>query len=216
MITEWPWYEVVTSELLDQGDIIPACPVLVAVELAATNVMPKAQMSPVTALVVTQTCDLVQAKTESVIVCAMWSVAQLVLQEPTLRSRAEETCQKEKLGSLPDEQSPTVDHDLERIIEKSGVLRSHFNAIIKGERPAYTMLPAHPESRSPRRIVSFQHVYAMPKGVVTKAAQDSGDRLRLRSPYRENVSAAFGRFFARIGLPVEIPQYKPKGAQSTP
>lgn len=211
MSPDWPWYEVVTGEVLDQGDIIPACPVLIAVEVTGTQVMPKAKLSPITALVVTQTCDLTQDKTESVIVCATWSVGQVVLQEPTLRAKAEEACKKEKLGPLPSETSPNLDSEIERVIEKSGPLRGHFNAIIKGERPAYAMLAEHPLSRSPRRVVSFNDVYAMPKGVVAKAAGDAGSRLRLRSPYREHVSAAFGGFFARIGLPVDIVHYKSKG-----
>jgi hypothetical protein len=210
MTADWPWYEVVTGEALDQGDIVPACPVLIAVELAGTQVMPTARLSPITALVVTQTCDLVQEKTDSVIVCAMWSVGQVVLQDPTLRTKAEEACTKEKLGPLPSETSKTLDAEVERIVEKSGPLRNHFNAIIKGERPAYAMLAEHPASGSPRWVVSFQHVYAMPKGVVSRAALDAGSRLRLRPPYREHVSAAFGRFFARIGLPVDIVQYKSK------
>lgn len=134
MSTDWPWYEVVTGESLDQGDLIPACPVLIAVELAGTQVMPKARLSPITALVVTQTCDLVQQKTDSVIVCAMWSVGQVVLQDPVLRTKAEEACKKEKLA-LPSESSNTLEVDVERIIEKSGPLRGHFNAIIKGNDP---------------------------------------------------------------------------------
>lgn len=216
MTTDWPWYEVVKDEALDQGDIIPACPVLVAVEEpAGTQVMPKARLSPITALVVTQTCDLVQQKTESVIVCAMWSVGQVVLQDQTLRTKAEEACTREKLGPLPLETSKTLDADVERIIEKSGPIRSHFNAIIKGERPAYAMLAEHPASGSPRRIVSFQHVYAVPKGVVSRAARDAGQRLRLRPPYREHISAAFGGYFARIGLPVDVAQYKSQAAPMT-
>ena len=210
MTGDWPWFAVVRGEALDQGDIIPACPVLTAVELAGAQVMPKAKLLPITALVVTQTCDLVQEKTESVLVCAMWSVGQVVLQEPTLRAKAEEVCKKEKLGSLPSENSKSLDADVERIIEKSGWLRSHFNAIIKGEKAAYAMLAEHPESNSPRWVVSFEHVYAMPKGIVSRAAADAGPRLRLRPPYREHLSAAFGAFFARIGLPSDIAQYKSK------
>ena len=141
----------------------------------------------------------------------MWSVGEVVLQDPTLRAKAEEVCKKEKLGSLPSDTAKNMEQDIERIIEKSGPLRGHFNAIIKGERPAYAMLAEHTESRSPRRVVSFQHVYAMTKVVVSKAARDAGSRLRLRSPYREHISAAFGVFFARIGLPMDITHYSAKG-----
>jgi hypothetical protein len=201
------WYEVVEGEDLDQGDIIPGCPVVEGFELPGAQAMPKGRVRPVTALVVTQTCDLKQGKVDSVIVCATWSVGEVVLQEPTLRTKAAEACEKEKLGPLPSKDSRRLDAEVERIIQKSGQLRGHFNAIIKGERPAYAMLADHPESGAPRRVISLQHVYATPKKFVSKAARDAGPRLRLRSPYREYISAAFGRYFARIGLPKDIAQY---------
>src|ERR1700734_2232100 len=76
---DWPWYEVVEDGSLDQGDIIPGCLVLHAVEGEAGGTA-VADLRPVTALIVTQTCDLSQSKVESVVVCAVWSVAQAVLQ----------------------------------------------------------------------------------------------------------------------------------------
>jgi len=33
-------------------------------------------------------------------------------------------------------------------------------------------------------------------------------RLRLLPPYREHLSQAFARFFMRVGLPVDIPEFK--------
>ncbi|MCL2778391.1 MAG: hypothetical protein FWD73_10335 [Polyangiaceae bacterium] len=207
MISDWPWYEVVAGEALDQGDIVPACPVFNEIEVADDTKLVKARMTPVPAIVLTQTCDLVQNKTDSVIVCEMWSVGKVVLQDPTLRAKAEETCRKERL-TLPASDSKTLERDIGAIIDKNGPLRSHFNAIIKGERPAYAMLEEHPQSGSPRWVVSFRDVYKMPKGLVSKAALDAGKRLRLRSPYREHVSASFGRFFTRIGLPIDLVQYK--------
>ncbi len=107
---DWPWYEVVEDGTLDQGDIIPECLVLHAVEGEATGTA-VADLRPVTALIVTQTCDLAQSKVESVVVCAVWSVAQAVLQHPALRRAAADAAKAQKFDlpavDAPDPHFPT-------------------------------------------------------------------------------------------------------------
>ena len=56
-------------------------------------------------------------------------------------------------------------------------------------------------------LVSFQHVYSLPVMLLSRMASRAKPRLRLLPPYREHVSQAFGRYFARIGLPLDIPRY---------
>jgi hypothetical protein len=58
---EWPWYEVVNDDSLDQGDIIPGCLVLHAVA-GEDDEEPEVELRPATILVLTQTCDLAWAK----------------------------------------------------------------------------------------------------------------------------------------------------------
>lgn len=58
------------------------------------------------------------------------------------------------------------------------------------------------------RIVSFRPVYSLPIDFVREFANNKGDRTRLLPPYREHLSQAFARFFMRVGLPVDIPEFK--------
>lgn len=83
MSTAWPWYDRVTGASLDQGDIFDRCPVLRSITGPDAQLV--AQFDEITAIVLTQTCDLEQAKVGSVVVCAVFSVAEVVLQVPESR-----------------------------------------------------------------------------------------------------------------------------------
>jgi hypothetical protein len=203
---EWPWYEVVDDDSLDQGDIIPGCPVLHAVE-GEDGAGAVADLRPVTALVLTQTCDLAQSKVESVVVCAVWPVTRVVLQDPKFREEAADTAQRSKL-LMPQIDAADADARITEIIDRSKAIKKEFNAIIKGERPPFAMLEKHDGTPStPRSMASFQHVYSLPRAVLTRMAQKANPRLRLLPPYREHISQAFGRYFSRIGLLQDIPRY---------
>ncbi|HCI81798.1 MAG TPA: hypothetical protein DHW02_19150 [Ktedonobacter sp.] len=57
------------------------------------------------------------------------------------------------------------------------------------------------------QIVDFHSVYTAPFSFLTQFAASQGRRLRLRSPYKEKLSQAFGHFFSRVGLPTDIPPF---------
>ncbi len=57
-------------------------------------------------------------------------------------------------------------------------------------------------------VVDFRSVYSVPFNLLIDLAKSRGKRLRLLPPYREHLSQAFARFFMRVGLPVDIPQFK--------
>jgi len=57
-------------------------------------------------------------------------------------------------------------------------------------------------------VVDFRNVYGVPFDFLTDLAKRKGKRLRLLPPYREHLSQAFARFFMRVGLPIDIPQFK--------
>jgi hypothetical protein len=203
---DWPWYEVVEDGSFDQGDIIPGCPVLHAVE-GEDGEAPVGDLLRVTALVVTQTCDLAQAKADSVVLCAVWSVAQAILQDPVLAREARDTATRHHLV-LPAADAPDVEESIEVIIEHSKQLKKELNAIMKGERPPFALLEKHDaHPRSARALVTFQQVYSLPRPVLERLAAKPTPRLRLLPPYREYISQAFGRYFTRIGLLQDIPRY---------
>lgn len=57
-------------------------------------------------------------------------------------------------------------------------------------------------------VVDFRAVYSVPFDFILGMSKKQGKRLRLLPPYREHLSQAFARFFMRVGLPVDIPQFK--------
>jgi hypothetical protein len=203
---KWPWYEVVDDDSIDQGDIIPGCLVLHAIAGEGAE-KAEAELRPVTALVITQTCDLAQSKVESVVVCAVWPVARVVLQDPILRKEAKDTAERCQLA-MPLPNAPGAEAAITKIIDRSKALKKELNAIMKGERPPFVMLEKHDgKPAAALSLVSFQHVYSLPKAVLIRIASKANPRLRLLPPYREHVSQAFGRYFVRIGLLQDIPRY---------
>jgi hypothetical protein len=57
-------------------------------------------------------------------------------------------------------------------------------------------------------VVDFRNVYSVPFDFLVSLVKESGKRVRLLPPYREHLSQAFARFFMRVGLPVDIPEFK--------
>jgi len=57
-------------------------------------------------------------------------------------------------------------------------------------------------------VVDFRNIYSVPFDFLVELSKKRGNRLRLLPPYREHLSQAFARFFMRVGLPVDIPQFK--------
>ncbi len=53
-------------------------------------------------------------------------------------------------------------------------------------------------------VIDFRKVYSIHKNVLYSLLSEKNNRLRLKSPYRENLSQSFGRFFMRVGLPDDI------------
>ncbi|MFB3766236.1 MAG: hypothetical protein ACE14P_13455 [Methanotrichaceae archaeon] len=57
-------------------------------------------------------------------------------------------------------------------------------------------------------VVDFRNVYGVPLDFIIDLVKRREKRLRLLPPYREHLSQAFARFFMRVGLPIDIPQFK--------
>lgn len=79
----------------------------------------------------------------------------------------------------------------------------------QGHNPGYHMLAACaiPDADRSVRVADFHTVFSLPVPYAKQIAIANGKRLRLQSPYREDFSQAFARFFMRVALPVEIPEF---------
>ena len=78
----------------------------------------------------------------------------------------------------------------------------------QGKEPALHLLhrvSLCQEQSSEFYVVSFRHIYSIPKRYV-KALIKNKVRKRLLPPYREHLSQSFARYFMRVGLPTNIPK----------
>lgn len=76
MAEDYPWYEVVDGEILEQGDLLSACPIIVPTPEfpIADNVEVNLQTFDV--VIMTQSCDLENQKVKDIIVCPHWDLEQ--------------------------------------------------------------------------------------------------------------------------------------------
>lgn len=170
-----PYYEKTQGEHLAQGEILLDFPLLVLQEPYGdirSDEGPSATVDHYDMIIVSQSCDLIYEKLESVLICPLFGVDETVGKLTTAESkRARES-------------------ELKRL--KQGLHPSLYPV------PPCTL----DELASPPRIVSFRQVAAVPLGLVQEEARRQAKRVRLRSPYREHLGQAFGNFIMRVGLPV--------------
>jgi hypothetical protein len=75
----------------------------------------------------------------------------------------------------------------------------------QGNQPAYHLLNKVDINGTGEDFycVSFHHIFSVPKEYL-KAIVTGRTRLRLVSPYKENLAQSFARYFMRVGLPSNI------------
>lgn len=85
----YPWYGVVEDDSLEQGDFFFACPVLepypIQTDPAAESDV-QAIVREYDVLVLSQSCDLVNGKLETVLVCPHWPIQDFEEQEEFFRT----------------------------------------------------------------------------------------------------------------------------------
>lgn len=78
MVPKYPWYDVIQESTLEQGDMFFSLqvvePVLSKTVTAGAEVETAAIVRDFDIVVLSQSCDLVQGKLESVLVCPHWSI----------------------------------------------------------------------------------------------------------------------------------------------
>ena len=174
----FPWYEAVTGDELEQGDLLDACPVFRPPdELSEWD-----ETAPVffetegrNVIVVSQACDLVKGreKLSEVLLCPVWNLSSFRAGDHLSTVKGREEARR---GMLPN-------------------LHMLAGCSLPGlERDI--------------RIVDFRQVFSLPVAFTRQQAERSDSRLRLLPPYREHLAQAFARFFMRIGLPLDIPPFR--------
>lgn len=178
---DYPWYDKVSGDNIQQGDIIESCPVLILpsqLSLGPSGTAAEPLDIPFECrdvIVMSQTCDMVKdrEKISEVLLCGVWQKSDFTPGQTMADFNDWERARK---GQLPG-----------------------FHVLNKCEIE---------EFRRDFRIVDFRRVHSLPLDFVRKMALESGERARLLPPYREHLSQAFARFFMRVGLPVDILEFK--------
>jgi hypothetical protein len=176
---DYPWYGIVSGDEIQQGDILENCPVLIL----------PSKLSFDSPGIVSQLYE-VPFEARDVIVMS-------------------QTCDMIK-GS---EKIPEVllcalwkKSDL-----KSGTMSTSddWNKALKGRMLGFHVLNKCDLQGFKRDFsaVDFRRVHSLPLDLTRKIASGLGKRIRLLPPYREHLSQAFARFFMRVGLPVDIPEF---------
>lgn len=74
----------------------------------------------------------------------------------------------------------------------------------QGNQPSYHLLnKVKINGKEDFYCVTFHHIFSVPKEYL-KALVDGKDRIRMLSPYKENLAQSFARYFMRVGLPLNI------------
>jgi len=173
----YPWYlSLNNSNELLQGDLLSQCPIVLpplnieaiedeGVEIETYNVV-----------VMSQSCDLENAKVKFVLVCPFFTFQEYTSSLPTDEQRSKKAVSKA------------------------------FANLNQGIQPNYHLLNKDPEKGlDDYLVVDFRNVYSVHVDFLRGFAGRLSSRTRLLPPYREHLSQAFARFFMRVGLPQNIP-----------
>ncbi len=192
MAADQDWYEVVDSNRLgeaaplEQGDIISDCPRFAIEGIDAWPPPEDADVEVdtdlVQAVVLTQTCDLVQKKVEWVLLAAI---------VPWPDAREAMVKQGNQLAMSKSFREALVQGNLPAL----SLLHRH------SEEPVLDW-----------SVVDFHQLFVLPKSLVLQVSEATGPRLRLASPYKEHLSQAFARYFMRVGLPHDARSFVSEGA----
>jgi hypothetical protein len=183
--TDPSWYDVTTSEDLEQGDLLRECPIPTVLGLEAWPLLENQEVSVdirlVDAVVLSQSCDLVNDKVDDVI------LAQVLDWQEACRELVHKGNHYAKS-------------------------RDFRKALIAGNSPSLSLLHKHDGAPGLAwSVVDFHRIFVLPKSLVRAVARSSGRRLRLRSPYREHLAQAFARYFMRVGLPHDARTFEQEG-----
>lgn len=89
-----------------------------------------------------------------------------------------------------------------RDVRKDGVGKSKVLPISQLRMPQYFLLElCNLEVKMNYQIVQFDALYTIPWDLLNSFCKKNGTRLRLKSPYIEQLSQHFGKYFSRVATP---------------
>jgi hypothetical protein len=175
-MADYPWYTVVDSEeMLQQGDFVLDCPIIIPPEkFIGTKESQEVFGNTYDVIIMSQSCDLQHEKLKIVLVCPFWHLSDFAEKNDFYKG---------KKGK---------------------------NILRQGLKPNLHLLnKCHlDEYKLDFMVVDFREVFGVHYRFLKGFMANKENRLRLLPPYREHLSQAFARFFMRVGLPTDIPEFK--------
>lgn len=174
---EYPWYEILDDRIVDlqQGDLIPNCPILIPPSHIGDGVDTKIELKEIDSVILSQSCDLVNDKIEIVLVCPFYSLTIF-------------------LNNLPaDQQGSKVKRKAIENLRKGYLAGYH---LLNNQDDI--------EGLADYQVVDFRNVYGIQFKRLLQISHEMTTRIRLLPPYREHLSQSFARYFMRVGLPQDI------------
>jgi hypothetical protein len=172
---EYPWYSIIEQNNdLQQGDFITDCPVVIPPATLNLKDIPDVDVKKMDAVVLTQSCDLVNKNIENILVCRYFSLSDFFAE-----LQKEQTLNAKRRKSILDNMR-------------------------KGHLFSYHLLNKHEDVFDDYLVVDFKNVYGIHRSTLNELTKQLKTRIRLLPPYREHLSQAFARYFMRVGLPQDI------------
>lgn len=185
-IVNYPWYETVEGEAVEQGDFLFGFNVVVPLSDPEVEVEQlDSEIKDLDLVVMSQTCDIEHGKIKSLLLCPWWDLWRFV-------------------DAAPERGETNWGSELREDLRRGNMPGYHLvnEASQDGMRIGVG-------------VIDFHEVYTAPTAQVKSFAKRVGKRLRLRPPYREHMAQAFARYFMRVGLPVDIAREKVKKRPSS-
>ena len=172
---EFTWYdEVVSSNEIEQGDLIPDCPIVIPPSKIEEGDEPEIEIKLIDSIILSQSCDLANNKIQIVLVCPYFTL-------------------KTFIESLPENErgNKAIKKNIDNL--KKGFFPG-YHLLNKSEE----------NNIQDYIVVDFRNVYGIQIENLREIAERLASRQRLLPPYREHLSQAFARYFMRVGLPQDI------------
>jgi hypothetical protein len=176
----YPWYQVVEGANVTQGDIIFDCPLLVP---DANDVLLRAVGGSDEKL----TADVPVKKANLIVMTQACDIEHSKVNSVVL-------CPIWPLEGFS--------KDVPMLQSSKG-----REELRRGNSPAFHLLDKDADFDMDFQVVDFRELYSVPTEVLKLTASRAGKRPRLLSPYREQLSQSFARYFMRVGLPIDIPSF---------
>jgi hypothetical protein len=176
----YPWYQVVAGAGVTQGDIIISCPLLIP---DADEVLLRA----------------VEGSRENLTADIPVKRANLIVMTQAC------DLEHDKVNSVvlcPIWPLDEFSKDVPMLQSDKGK-----EELRRGNAPPFHLLDKDDDFKFSFQVVDFRELYSIPVKVLKLIASKAGERPRLLSPYREQLSQSFARYFMRVGLPLDIPPF---------